>query len=33
MAEKLAEGGGHEYSAGGAITTKLLEFTKSLKQI
>jgi len=33
LAEKLADGAGHEYSAGGQITGKFLEFTKLLKEI
>lgn len=33
MADKLADGGGHEYSAGGSITAGVLEFTKNLKPI
>lgn len=33
LAAKLADGAGHEYSAGGSITKNFLSFTKLLKQI
>jgi len=33
FAEYIADGGGHEYSAGGTITEQFLEFTKSLKPV
>ena len=33
LAEKLVDGGGHEYAAGGTITEHFIEFTKLLKQI
>jgi oligoribonuclease NrnB/cAMP/cGMP phosphodiesterase (DHH superfamily) len=33
LAETLADGGGHEYSAGGIITPQFLEFTKQLKPL
>lgn len=31
LAERLAEGGGHEFSAGGILTEKVLEFSKVFK--
>ena len=33
LAEKLTNGGGHEYASGGELTNKFLEFTKLLQQI
>jgi nanoRNase/pAp phosphatase (c-di-AMP/oligoRNAs hydrolase) len=33
FAKDIADGGGHEYSAGGAITPNFLEFTKTLKPV